>query len=253
MKLDTQKMQKELQKDGSILKGLRCTVGLGAGLIAGGIVFLGFGAPIVAVMLAAGLWGAALVVTVGFGAPGGLLVWLGMRSKKKQRTKWLEYYMKSTGYAKEELEGLEGELQAPDMVVIGNRRVGEGKKAAFAYFFITKNYIVMPTLMGESYIRRIKDIVGVAYSQRIPGYNGTYAGLLVLSTKEVDDNAAQTNGFLDRESCMNIVNELLSRNPSVITDHVFKHEGKVYDMLQDGRAIIKLQLEHRLGQVKETK
>lgn len=253
MKLDTQKMQKELQKDGSILKGLRCTVGLGAGLIAGGMVFFGFGAPIVVVMLAAGLWGAALVVAAVFGAPGGLMVWLGMRSRKKQHTKWLEYYMKSTGYTKEELEGLEGELQAPDMVVIGNRRVGQGKKAAFAYFFITNNYIVMPTLMGESYIRRIKDIVGVAYSQRIPGYNGTYSGLLVLSTKEVDDNAAQINGFLDRESCMNIVNELLSRNPSVITDHVFKHEGKVYDMLQDGRAIIKLQLEHRLGQVKETK
>ncbi len=225
-------------KDGSVLKGLRSSGGLGVGLMAGGITLFVFyvllGVPCFFFAPKAGL-----AITAVLGLPGLLLIIIGVSKKNKQRNGYMDYYQQESGLERAELERVEQELKAPDVLAIGNRMPDQGKKAPFYYCFLTKNYLIMPGVAGKCLIRRIEDLAAVAYSEKIPGIGGYKFGLILITTWEADGEGLY-NAFLVKESCMEVISEIRKKNPTVITDQVFQYQSRVYDMLKDGKAILEL-------------
>lgn len=225
-------------KNGSILKGLRDTGGVGAGLKAGGICLLVFCLLFAVPLAIGGFIRAGLAIFAVLGAPGILLIIIGIILKNKQFSGYLEYYKKESGLDSSELAQVEQELSASDVLAIGNRMPDQGKKAPFYYCFLTSHYAVFPAVAGSCLIRRISDIVAIAYSQKIPGINGYKWGLVCNTTRDTDGGFY--NAFLDKESCMELIGEVERRNPRVITAQTFEYQGKVYDMIKDGKAITEL-------------
>ena len=228
-------------KDGNVLRRMRDAGGAGKGCIAGGIVLLVFAVLLSAPCLIAGLGKAAVAVGGFFMAPGFFLVFLGRGMQTKKVTNYLTYYREATGFDEQELRKVEQEIMAPSMVMIGNvpteNRQGASEKNPQISCMITDHYFVVPLLMGESYIRRIEDMVLAAYSQEIPGINGYQHGLIFLSKKDTD---AYKNAFLAREACGEVIGALQARKPDLITSQRFEYGGRHFDAVTDGKEIARV-------------
>lgn len=234
------KRRNKFLKDGDVLKRMRNTGGGGKGLMAGGIVLFVFGFLLAAPCLLIGVR-AALSVGGFFLIPGFLLIVAGKVMQNRKVRNYLEYYKKETGFDDEELTQVERELMEPDMVMFGNvpynNPQGASKKNPQIPCMITRNYFVAPFVMGNSYIRRISDMILAAYSQNIPGINGYRQGLVFLSKRDED---TYNNGTLTRDVCMEIIGVLKERQPSLITGQMFVYNDKEYSVLTDGREIAEM-------------
>lgn len=97
---------------------------------------------------------------------------------------YLKYYQEETGFSLEELRQLELELMEPDMFMLGNvpenLDMGYRENRPQIVCMMTKHYFLMPMSMGNSYIRRLSDMVLATYSQEIPG-DGRMPGRSCLS------------------------------------------------------------------------
>ena len=245
----TDEFRSKKSKDGSMLKGIRCVGGGALGMIAGGIVLLFFPGLIGIPMIFSGDFLIALIGVI-LVAPGLILVILGIILRKRRIKNYLDYFQKETAFTLEELAQVDAELMSDNMLIIGNRMPEQGKNAAFYYCYITPHYFVMPHVTGSCQLRRIEEILAVAYSKRIPGIDGYKYGLVLLSAQDErmtkkDEPPGVYNAFLTKESCLEVIEEIARRNPSVITDEMFQYQNRVYDILKDGREIIQLQLAHK--------
>lgn len=234
------KRRERYLKDGDVLRRMRDVGGGGKGCMAGGITLLVFAVLLGAPSLLASLK-AALVVGGFFGIPGLLLILLGRSMQKKKLKNYLSYYQEATGFDEQELKKVEQEIMAPDMIMIGNvpeeNRQGASEKNPQISCMITAHYFVAPMLMGESYIRRIEDMILATYSQEIPGTGGYKHGLVFLSKKDMD---AYMNAFLTREVCGEVIRALQAKKPDLITSQRFEYGGRKFDVITDGKEIARV-------------
>ncbi len=239
---ETEEIRNQLQRDGSLLKGIRGLNGIEKGLIAGGITLLVFGVLLTAPCFLFSLR-AVLATAILFLLPSVFLIVLGVVLRKRKIENYMDYYVKKSGYSREELEQVDKELMSPDVIVIGNQMPDKGKKAPNYYCFFTKKHFVMPDYLGGCWIVRIEEIIGAVYSERIPGYNGYKFGLVLLFTQGTDDSPIY-NANLNKQSCLEVIEIITRQNPLVITDQIFQYNGRRYDMFQNPKEVVDLQLEH---------
>lgn len=236
------KRREDFLKDGRVLLRMRNTGGGAKGCMAGGITLIVIAVLLMAAFLAMDLALAGTLVFGGFfGIPGILLLVLGLLLQRRKMKKYLDYYQEETGFDKEELRRLEQEILEPDMVMFGNvpeeKNTGASEKHPQIACMLTKNYFVMPMVMGKSYIRRISDMILATYSQEIPGINGYKHGLVFLSRR---DDIAYMNAFLTRDVCDEIMKALWEKNPEIITQQRFSYGERSYDVIKDSPEIVKL-------------
>ncbi len=241
MQIDKKFMQKELVRDGSVLKGIRSLGGMALGCMAGGGVLLGAGVFLGLFALLASP-AAGLAVLAFFGVPGLLLILWGRSSRKKRMNSYLDYYQEESGYSKEELQRVDQELQEPETLAIGAIDPQVSKKVPVIGCLISRNYVVMVQNMGLGYVRRIEDLAAAAYSQKIPGINGYKWGLVFIG---VGDKECRIDARMDQEACAQIARALSERNPWVITAPAFISDGKQYDIIKDAGAVVELYRQKR--------
>lgn len=186
------------------------------------------------------------------GIPGLILLVVGYIVKSRQKNGWRAYYQKATGFQEAELDQVDRELMSSDLVTIGNRRAGEGSRAPFYYCYVTQHYLVMPMIAAGCQIVRMEDIVLAAFSNEIPANyqpnpkkeRWVKSGFVFLTVRDREEGA-MFNGFLDAQSGKELTEEIVKRNPLVIAAYKFKIGDRTYDVLNNAKEIIELQLEHR--------
>ena len=233
--------RQKILKDGRVLQRLRKTGGMAKIYFVGGIAFLLMAALMVAMFAAVKAVKEALFFGGILGALGGVLVLSGILWQKRKAANYLLYYEKMTGFGEAEVKQVDREIMEPDMILIGNVPafpiLGTSKKKPMIGCMITKHYLVIPMIGGESYIRRISDMILCAYSEELPGIGGHKRGLVFLSKRE---NSAYYNGLLTKETCEEIIKNLKERKPKLITEPIFSYKGKEYVALRDGTEILRL-------------
>ncbi len=231
-------------KDGNVLKKMRNVGGWAKGVMAGGIVLLVCALLIDIPFLISGLDGAVIFFGAIFLVPGLLMFLMGNAAHKKKMRNYVSYYKKATGFSEEEVHQVERELMEPDMVMFGNvpeeNRQGASERNPQIACMITKNYFVAPFTLGESYIRRLSDMVLAAYSIEIPGIGGSTDGLIFLAKNDTD---AYKNATLTRDVCREIIGTLQARKPEIITSQRFEYKGQKYDVLTDAAQIARVMSE----------
>ncbi|MCM1326406.1 MAG: hypothetical protein NC094_03410 [Bacteroidales bacterium] len=225
------KLYQDLMKKGkgSILQALRGKVGAGKGLIAAGIILLVFTLPGALMDLAAG---ENAVVSILFTIPGILLVVFGIVMKSKRTNSWLSYYQEQTGYSEGELRQLDRELAAASTTLI----IPDHNIACF----LTENYMVVNGM--EPYVRRLEDIIAVAFS------DSTDTWCMVVLTK-ADKGIKRVGLFTDTEKkpelCKEIMQELCRRKPNILCGQEIVCDGKSYILERDGAELLRLYQEGR--------
>lgn len=241
----TKDLKKKAGNYGSVLKAYRAQGGGGAGIMAGGIVLLVFGVLLGALALLGSLRAGAVVFAV-FGGPGLLLTLLGNAKRKKRIESYLDFYLKDSGLNREELQEADRELMGPDAVKIGCATDRSGGKKEIV-FMITEHYFLSAWPVCGAYLRKIEDIVAAFYSAQIPGIDGYRQNLFVITRRDIGEagikneyTKKQYRGFENsiltkqkhcREVCMEVLGELASRAPRLITCQNIVVDGVKYDLL----------------------
>lgn len=233
----TDAKRQKLTKDGSVLKYLRSFGGGYKGCFAGGMVLVIFALFLAVLFILVGLAGGGLLFAGLFGIPGICLIAFGLIAQKRKVQSYLSYYQTETGFDIDEIQQIDREILAPTTVTVGYISDLTRRKEPEIGCFITNHHFIMPMLMGKSYIKRISDIVAVAYSEEIPGINGYKHGLLFLSRT---DNSVGYNSLLSKDACLEIIQALSEHNPSIITHQKFLYEGKKYNLLDNWQDIVHL-------------
>ncbi|MBO5337155.1 MAG: hypothetical protein J6A94_08535 [Lachnospiraceae bacterium] len=226
--------------NGSILKAIRADKGAGRGLIAGGIVLLGFavmlGLPCVffaASRLAGlGLFGLMLL-------PGILMIILGIILKNKREANWLSYYQKEYGYTEEDLLQADKELSSDSVKLVLCRAVNATIEA-FVYGFITENYVLINGVYP--YLKKLDDVIAVAFS------DSTLQWCMVCITKQDKDvMAIPLHTDTDRKPllCQEVMQEMCRSNPNILCGQQIVCEDKFYILEKDGAELIRLYNEGR--------
>ncbi len=232
------KLYKNMMKKGneSILKSIRSSVGAGKGMIAGGIVLLVFTLPITILGLIAN---AGAVTSILLSVPGVLLVVFGILMKRKRTASWMSYYQEQTGYSEGELQQIDRELASPSVTIVTCRTPNAAVDNHIACFF-TEHYMVMNGVYP--YVRRLEDIIAVAFS------DSTDTWCLVSLTK-LDKETMAIGLFTETQRketlCREIMQELCRRNPDILCGQEIVCDGKLYILERDGAQILRLYQEGR--------
>lgn len=231
--------QKMLKKGkGSILKAIRVDKGGGKGLIAGGMVFLIFGLLLgLPLMLASVLLG--LCVLGVFAVPALLLMGIGTLLKRKRVATWLSYYQEHTGLSETELVQLDRELASSSVKLVmccDNNSVVE----TYISCFVTENYMVVNGL--EPYVRRLEDIIAVAFSNSTDYW---HMSCLTKQDKETGMVDLATATGKKATLCKEIMQELCARNANILCGQQIACEGNRYILERDGVEILRLYREGR--------
>lgn len=228
----TEEMRRKMTKDGSVLKYLRNTGGMNKGCFAGGI-FLVIAAAVLGVSFKSipivGLFFGGI-----FGIPGVLMLLMGFIFQKKKVNGYLSFYQKESGYGAEEIKRIDQELLASDVICISTMPAGTALKDLQVGCFITRNYLVMPSPLGKSYIRRLEDVMAAIYCKTIPGIGGYKQGLVFVSKQ---DDELYYNANFTISSCNEVIQALHDRNPQIITDQFYERNGVQFDLLKDWRTL----------------
>lgn len=228
--------QKMIQKgEGSILKAIRTGKGAGVGLIAGGICLLVFALLIAVPSMVMGEFFVAVISLL----PGLLMIVFGIHLKHKRESNWLSYYQKETGFTEMELRQLDRELTSPSVRLVVCRQPNAATES-FIACFITENYMVMNGVYP--YIRRLEDIIAVAFS------DSTDIWSMASLTKQ--DKETLTVGLFtstDRKAalCREIMQELYRRNANILCGQEIMCEGRYYILERDGATLLRLYREGR--------
>jgi len=224
---------------GSILKAIRVDKGGGKGLIAGGMVFLIFGLVLgLPLMLLSVLLG--LCVLGIFAVPALLLMGIGMLLKRKREASWLSYYQENTRLSETELVQLDRELASSSVKLVmccENNSVVE----TYISCFVTENYMVVNGL--EPYVRRLEDIIAVAFS------NSTdYWHMSCLTKQDKETGMVDLATATEKKAtlCREIMQELYARNSDILCGQQIACEGYRYILERDGAEILRLYREGRM-------
>lgn len=231
------KIYKSMMKKGkgSILKAIRTNKGGGKGLIAGAIVLLVFTLPITLLSMLGG--GGIFSILVS--APGLLLLVLGIVLKRKRDTSWFSYYQKETGFSEGELQQLDRELASPSVTLVLCRTPNA---VVYNYIacFLTEHYMVMDGL--DPYVRRLEDIIAVAFSDSTDFWN---MSSLTTQDKETKKIGLFTDTQRKEELCKEIMQQLSFHNPKILCGQEIVCEGRYYILERDGAELLRLYKEGR--------
>jgi len=219
--------------NGSILKGIRFAVGGGRGMIAGGITLLVFGVifgfPLVFVD---GVFG---LVTFGiFLLPALLLIFFGVRLKKKRESTWLDYYKEKCMLTEGELMQFDREMATSSVRAVVSPRPNERKLNYVAGIF-GENHVLLNSLVP--FVSRAEDILAVAFSD-----SGQNWGVVIL-TKKMDDiwwHGLFADTHIKRPLYEELVQEMCRLNPEIIVGQEIVCEGKYYILERDGKKLAHL-------------
>lgn len=228
--------QSMIKKNKSILQSLRNVGGWGKGMIAGGIVLLIFTLPLTILGL---IGNAGVVFSILLSAPGILLVAFGILLNRKRATSWFSYYQEQTGYSEAELLQIDRELTDSSTTIVTCHAPNTVKDSYIACFF-TEHYMVMNGM--EPYVRRLEDIIAVAFSDSTDIWH-----LVILS--KLDKKAVEHGLYTETNKkvalCREIMQELCRRNPNVLCGQEIVCDGKVYILERDSAEILRLYQEGR--------
>ncbi len=230
----TEKMKKKVAKGGSVLKACRTRVGGAKGLMAGGITLVVSGVLTGLPFLMSGPGG--LVLLCFFGIPGLLCIISGAVLQVRKAAQYTKFYSEQTGYSESDILMADRELLMPQTAVFGN---SASRKDIRCY--ITEHFLVSVTRL-ECYVRRLEDLRAAFYSEEIPGAEALESGMVFVSRQEIEGEprinpytyrkcGGDMNGFLNRESCAEIAEELNKRAPHVITSQKVVRGGVPYDLM----------------------
>lgn len=171
--------------------------------------------------------------------PGVLLLVLGIHLKHKRDSSWLSYYQKKTGFTEMELHQLEHELTSSSVKLVICRQPG-ALTDSFIACFITENYMVMNGM--DPYVRRLEDIIAVAFSDSTDIWS-----MSSLTRLDKDTMAVGLVTSTDRKAglCQEIMQELYRRNPDILCGQEIVCEGIHYILERDGAQLLHLYREGR--------
>lgn len=228
--------QKMLKKgSGSILKAIRVDKGGGKGMIAGGIVFLVFGLLLGLPLMLASLMLGLCVLGI-FAVPALLLMIIGSCKKSKREATWLSYYQENTDLSETELVQLDRELAASSVKVM----LCFDNNEHYISSFVTENYMVVNGV--EPYVRRLEDIIAVAFS------NSTkYWHMSCLTKQDKETGMVHLATVTEKKAalCKEIMQELCARNSKILCGQQIICEGNRYILERDGAEILRLYREGR--------
>lgn len=229
------KAYQELLKkgNGSILKGTRASVGGGKGMIALGISLLVIG-------LLSG--GSAMLVSLTYGltslacwgVPGLILLVLGIRSKKKRDTGYLDYFKNQSMLTEAELQQFDREMSTSSVRVVTCSRPGEFKENYVAAVFGKKHVLINNF---KSAVKRVEDVIAVAFSDSTDNW------VLIMLTKQ--DEEAMYYGLLTDTNkkealCQELIQEMCRINPEIIVGQEIVCEGRHYILERDSVELMRL-------------
>ena len=232
------KLYKKITKKGTdgILKTIRTNKGGGKGLIAGAIVLLIFTLPITILML---LTGSSFVTSMIPSVPGLLLLVWGIYLKHKRTANWISYYQKETGFSEGEIQQINLELSSPSVTIV-TCRVPNAAVESFIAGYFTEHYLVVDGM--EPYVRRLEDIIAVAFSDSKDIWY-----MAILSTQDQETKAVTlfTDTQRKKDLCMELMQEMHRRNPKILCGQEIVCDGKHYILERDGAQILHLYQEGR--------
>lgn len=236
--------QKILKKGkGSILKSIRIDKGAGRGLIAGAIVLLVFTLPITIFGIIIGMMEepdiSGIITSVLLSAPGLLMLVFGIKQKHKRENAWISYYQETTGYSEGELMQIDRELASPSVTLVLGRNVGAVVDDCIACF-VTEHYMVVNGVYP--YVRRLEDIIAVAFSDSTDIWS---MASLTLRDKETTAVGLFTDTARKPGLCKEIMQEICRRNPNILCGQEIVCDGKHYILERDGAELLRLYKEGR--------
>ncbi len=224
-----EKFIKRCFTEGSLLKKSRAIGGVGAGLMAAGAMFVFIGI-VFAVMGAANAnatgeeWmlrmslmvcGALVVASLPFIAGG-------MALKKRRVARYMDYFVKKTGYSREELESFEQESRGSGARYYLYSGRLQSNSALFCSFS-TENWLKM-----GFFLTRMKDIAAVFYEKQ-PYYKGNKMDDSIFFVR-TDGELYHMN--LKEKAAQIVIDEVRDHNPAVITMRKIMVQGQPLDCMQ---------------------
>lgn len=232
-------LKAKLSTDGSHLKYTRTKGGAGAGIMTVGGFFLPIGL-ICGILLIVAENMPAAVVMIGFGIVlGGGLLFLGFLMKKKMISGYMEYYKKHSGYTEQKLMEFDREfMNGRTLFLNPNKKINNNAKLVGG--ILTDHWPKLPymTPMEYSGLYRVSDIAAICYLIKpvVDGYRHNSNKLLIVSKMERDFFITLNNLELGNK----IVEEIVRRNPKVITTRNFSYNGVNYDVIHQPMEVARL-------------
>lgn len=224
--------KKSMEQDGSYLKFLRATGGMGITLIVVGACLGGFTA-FVGVLLGLMLdtpsmiapsVGIGVVLAVVFGVPGYMV-------RKKRVDGYLDYFVAKSGYTANELKELDAEFDRKEAVIFTPMNKLNKQAKLFAGIF-TEHWANLPGFG----ISRVEDVAALWWENE-PYYKGAKRGKTCFYLTR--DGKIVLAG-VEEDHTQEITSELVKRNPKVITARKINYNGQVYDALEQPEEVAAL-------------
>lgn len=224
--------KKSMEQDGSYLKFLRATGGVGITLIVVGACFGGFTA-FVGVLLGLMLDTPSLIApSVGIGvALAAVFGVSGFMMRKKRVDGYLDYFAAKSGYTVNELKELDAEFDRKEAVVFTPMNK-LNKQAKLLGGIFTEHWANLPGIG----ISRVADIAALWWENE-PYYKGTKRGKTCFYLTR--DGKIVLAG-VEENHMQEITSELVKRNPKVITMRKINYNGQNYDVLEQPEEVAAL-------------
>lgn len=229
VRLVDEKLKHKMMKDGSHLKQTRTCGGLGAAVTASGICFVVTGVLFMAMMVMAEMLSGGLVGGGIFIALGAIFIVPGYYLSKKHFNSYMAYYQKKSGYTEEVLKEFDAEFQNGEVILISNRR-NLNKGAINRAGIFTTHWFKLPFMIPVRYsgLYHAEDIAAIWYQDTFVRVEGMecWKALAVL-----DCHGKLVFLDYDVNTTSEIVEQLVKRNPKVITSRRFSYQGIDYDVI----------------------
>lgn len=234
-----EKLRNMMTRDGSHLKHTRTIGGWGAGAIAGGACFIGIGVLFAAMMVMGDLVSFGLALGGVCIALGIILIIPGYYARKKRINDYMKYYQKESGYTEEALKEFDEEFQKGEAILISKRKRLNNIARRDAGIF-TKNWFKFPFMLPMVYsgLYHVDDIVAIWYQATYVQIEYTWVkkGLIAL-----DCHGKFIISHKYKEAmALEIIEQLVKRNPKVITSRKFSYQGVDYDVIQQPNEVVAL-------------
>lgn len=217
-------------KDGSDLKRACGNGGIDAGMIALGLCLYAVGVLIFFAMTASGMMLQGAFILVPFGLVGSILFAAGYIMRIKKLGTYLDYFVKRTGYTREELIDYEREVREEDTVIISSRKK-INKEACKNAGIVTRHWFKVPSYRYQ--IFKLADIAAFWHLKK-QYYRGTmFDSALMIVTSGGTIECIAMNPPLVQE-CMA---EIEKRNPVAITVQNFSYQGQAYDVMKQPQEV----------------
>jgi len=217
-------LKQKMSKNGSVLQYMYSVSGAGKGLFAMGVMLMGIGILLGAVLVntmgtqGAIRLGGAMVI------PGILIAVLGISMQRKKEQGWAEAYRKACGLSEQELHQIDLEFRQPGTILLSMDQEKDTNSLK-RMGFITANYVKLPSM--DPFVFRLKDLAACLYTKKYLCQDGGYDRALLAYG--LDGEYAYLYTSPPEKASLESVKTIGEHNPRIITDHHFIYEGKEYD------------------------